>query len=255
MVNDYRDNALVTAAFRGNDLITFVVAIPLLLHAGNNYSTSARARLVWLGLVGYALYNYAFYLFGAAFNDVFLVYAAIVVISTATLILCVSSGSLRSVAPTVLAQSVSKSVAAFLMFFALLIGGLWISRSVSFVLTGQVPDDITRTGHPTGIVYALDLTLLVPSVMTAAIWLWCGRRWGHALGIVVCIKATTYSIALIAMSYFADRAGIAGAWDLTALWAALGAGTLVSAILLLRRVEPELAASSRYDHSVAGNPS
>jgi hypothetical protein len=39
-------------------------------------SGSTRGMLIWLGLLAYALYNYAFYLFGAAFNALFLVYVA-----------------------------------------------------------------------------------------------------------------------------------------------------------------------------------
>jgi hypothetical protein len=65
----YRDNALVTVGWVGNDLVTLVVAVSVLVAALIlSMRGSLRARLVWLGMLGYTLYNYAFYLFGAAFN-------------------------------------------------------------------------------------------------------------------------------------------------------------------------------------------
>src|SRR5581483_3659321 len=86
----YRDNTLVTAAFRGNDLITLAVAVPgllitLLIARGG----STRAYLIGLGLLAYMLYNYVFYLYGAAFNRFFLLYVALVALSIAALITCV----------------------------------------------------------------------------------------------------------------------------------------------------------------------
>lgn len=74
----YRDNEFFAALWRGNDWVTLFVAVPLLFGAlfyarGGSF----RAQLVWLGMLAYALYNYAFYLFAAAFNQLFLFYVAI----------------------------------------------------------------------------------------------------------------------------------------------------------------------------------
>lgn len=70
----YRDNTLITAAWRGNDLVTLVVGVPLLVAALIFLRRgSQRAQLIWLGMLRYTLYNYAFYLFGASFNRFFLI--------------------------------------------------------------------------------------------------------------------------------------------------------------------------------------
>src|SRR5215212_2329467 len=88
----YRDNTLVTAAFRGNDLITLVIAVPgLVITLLIARRGSHRARLIGLGLLAYMLYNYVFYLYGAAFNRFFLLYVALVALSVATLIVSVSN--------------------------------------------------------------------------------------------------------------------------------------------------------------------
>lgn len=74
----YRDNAFVTSTWLGTDFVTLCLAVPLLIAAvilaGRG---STRAFLICLGLFESSLYNFGFYLFGAAFNYLFMVYAAL----------------------------------------------------------------------------------------------------------------------------------------------------------------------------------
>ena len=65
----YRDVAWIKATWFGNDLVTLLIAVPLLLGAMWSASRgSTRARLIWLGVLGYAVYNYTYYVLGAALN-------------------------------------------------------------------------------------------------------------------------------------------------------------------------------------------
>ena len=67
--NLYRDNAFVTTTWLGNDAVTLFLAVPILVAAMILAKRgSFRAQLIWMGALDYMLYNYAFYLFGAAFN-------------------------------------------------------------------------------------------------------------------------------------------------------------------------------------------
>jgi len=69
----YRNIALVASSWYGNDLVTLDVATPLLVVALlGAWSGSRRAVLMWMGLLACSLYNAALYLFGAAFNSLFL---------------------------------------------------------------------------------------------------------------------------------------------------------------------------------------
>ena len=83
----YRDNALITAGWFGNDLVTLVVALPLLVVSlALSMRGSQRARLIWLGMIAYTLYNFSYYLFGTAFNSFFLIYVALFDLSLFALI-------------------------------------------------------------------------------------------------------------------------------------------------------------------------
>jgi hypothetical protein len=59
----YRDVEWIRATWFGNDWVTLVVAAPLLWTGlVRTAAGSVRGSLLWLGLIGYAVYNYAFYL-------------------------------------------------------------------------------------------------------------------------------------------------------------------------------------------------
>jgi len=56
----YRDNTFISSLWKGNDLVTLVVAVPMLVAALIlAMRGSQRAQLVWLAMLNYMLYNYA----------------------------------------------------------------------------------------------------------------------------------------------------------------------------------------------------
>ena len=84
----YRDVVWIKATWFGNDLVTLLVAVPLLLCAVRFASRgSTRARLIWLGVLAYAVYNYTYYVLGAALNAFFAIYVLTFVVSATSLIL------------------------------------------------------------------------------------------------------------------------------------------------------------------------
>jgi hypothetical protein len=112
----YRDNAFVTSTWLGTDLVTLVVAVPLLIGAlVRARRRSLRALLVWLGILDSMLYNYAFYLFGAGFNRLFLVYAAIVGLAIWALVLGLSgldAGEFRGLGCLIAAAALLRALPA-----------------------------------------------------------------------------------------------------------------------------------------------
>jgi hypothetical protein len=85
--NLYHDNAFVKMAWHTNDIITLFVVVPLMIVAiFLAQKGSFRWFLILLGLLGYVFYNFAFYLFGAAFNSFFLIYTTLLTTSASSLI-------------------------------------------------------------------------------------------------------------------------------------------------------------------------
>lgn len=241
----YRDPVFITSAFRGNDAVTLFVAVPLmdvcLVLSGRG---SRRTRLVWLGTLAYILYNYAYYLFAAALNAFFLLYVVLFALPIFALVFSVPRLDINAMGSALSERTPVRPVAGYMLLSSLFIGGLWLSRIVGFFVTGEAPVDITQTGHPTGIVFALDLSVMVPWVVLGALWLWQRRPWGYVLSVVMLVKGAAYPLALVVMSAFSAWAGTG--WDaLTWLWVTLTLGGLASCFVLLKNLNTKEVMGSR----------
>ena len=229
----YRDNSLITSAWHGNDFVTLVIAIPLMVTSLKfAMRGSQKAQLVWIGTLGYMLYNYIFYLYGAAFNQFFLIYVLLFTLSIYALVFTMTKIDATAVSQEFREVTPVKWISGYMMFFAVLLGVLWIAMSLSFVFTGQVPQSILQTDHPTGVVFATDLSLLIPALILGSTLLWKRNPWGFVLATIVLIKASTYGLAMIAMSVF-TYVELGTVDPLFSLWAVLSLGCLISCGLLL----------------------
>jgi hypothetical protein len=234
----YRDNMWVTSAWHGNDLITLAVAVPVLVAAlVLCLRGSARAQLVWLGMLAYMLYGYAFYLFGAAFNRFFLIYAALFGLSIFAMVFALPGVDAVGISQRFRATTPVRWVGGYMVITALGLGGAWIAMSLTFVVTGRMPQPIVASDHPTGVVFALDLSLLVPGLMLAGVWLWRHRPWGYVLGVMMNVKGATYTLGLTVASVVAARAGVTGASAEIPIWLCLTLVNLTASALLLGHMQ------------------
>jgi hypothetical protein len=231
----YRDNLLVRAGWLGNDLVTLAAALPLLaIVTARARRGSPRAALAWSGVAAFTLYDYAFYAFGAAFNGLFLVYVAILVVSTFGLILVLGSPLVRRAARDVELGGRTRWVGVLVIAVSLALGGFWVATSARFLWTGEAPPMVAAVEHPTNVTGALDLWLVVSFGLLGGVWLWQGRGWGYVVATVWSVKGLLYMPAL---STAAVAQFVWGATDdLTqlALWLPIGAICLASTWLLLR---------------------
>lgn len=191
-----------------------------------------------MGGLGYMLYNYVFYLYGAAFNSMFLAYVALFALSAYAFLTSLPRADAVAIARNFGSGTPARTIASWMAFFAVLLGGLWVALSLSYVFTGKVPPQITQTGHPTGVVFASDLAFLVPALLVAASLLWRRMAWGFVLSTILMFKATTYGLALAIMTAF-SVAGGGGPDPFLPLWLFLASGCAVSLAALLRNVRAE----------------
>lgn len=226
------DNALVRTGWYGNDLVTLVVATPLLLGALAFAPRLRRARLVWLGMLAYVVYNYAFYLLGARFNALFLVYVALVAGGGCALVGGLATLD-RPSAP--MASRRLGTVAVYMGLVACLLGTFWVGVTVQALWVGEVPAMVSATGTYTNLTAALDLCLVVVPGLIGAVWLWNGYAWGYVIAVVWNVKGAVYMSALTSATLAARRAGALDDAALASVWAAIGLGCAMAAVALLTR--------------------
>lgn len=237
----YRDNAFVSAGWRGNDWITLVVAVPALAGAARLARRGdPRAQLVWLGALDAVLYNFAFYLFGSALNRLFVVYAAIVALALAALL-----AALVAVDPAALGARVrwgraTRAAAGFALFVAAGLGAAELAQVLGYAAGGALPAVVERTGHPTHVVAALDLTLVVPYLALGGVLLWRRRPWGVVVAAVLLVKGAIYLLALVATTLSIMAAGYPEAAAELPLWAVIGAGCAAAAWAVVASVDGDI---------------
>ena len=90
----YRDPAVLLPQLYGQDLVTLVLGVPLLAAGMWGLAReSVAGRVIWLGALGYLWYAYTTYAFGVLWNPLFLVYTALLGLTTYALALGLASTS------------------------------------------------------------------------------------------------------------------------------------------------------------------
>ena len=235
----YRDNAWVVPQNRGTDLVTLVVALPVLLAVAPRAAKgSARATVIWLALLGYLFYVYTGAAFAYAFNPLFLVYVALFSLTVAAIIaLATAMPRLRLQAgfgPRLPRRAVALACAAI----AVLLSTLWLGQILPFLIDGTVPQAVRDAGGGTSFVFVLDLGIMVPLAVLAALWTWRRELWGYLIAGYVLVKTTTMGLALIAMSLFLAASGPPLDVGLLSVWIALALGAAAVTTLYLRAIRP-----------------
>lgn len=231
----YRDPAVLLPQNLGTDLVTLCVSIPLLgLAAGAMRGGSVRARLLWLGALGYLVYAYGMYALGVRWNRLFLAYLALFGLSFYALIVGLvgtDAAALRDRAP----RAPVRAVAAYLITIAVLVAAMWLVEEAGALLRGAVPPSVVQFETPTNIVHVFDLALVLPAFLLAAVMLLRGRPWGYVLAGMLLVKASTIGLWVAVMIWFSARQGFGTPPTYTAFLLALTlAGVALSWVFLAR---------------------
>ncbi len=156
----YHDNSFVKTAWYANDWVTLVVVIPLLIIVLiTSKNGDFKFNFIMLGLISYLFYTYAFYLFGAAFNDMFLLYIAIYATSFFAIITSLISFPVKNIIAT---SKILRGISVFLILISVMLCVVEVPPCFTFITKGTLPQIILKSQIQTSIVYALDLSFVVP---------------------------------------------------------------------------------------------
>ena len=231
----YRDPDWIKATWFGNDWVTLVVAVPLLFFGlSRARQGSARGELLWLGVTGYAMYNYAFYLFGAALNAFFLLYVAAFVLAVVVLVLALSHINPDEIADSFRHTVPVRALGGSLILLGFGLASVWIAVWAAYVFTNRptpVEPDAFR------LVAALDLSLMVPALIIGGWLLWNRKPWGYVLSAMSGIQGALYLFVLSVNSVLAiQRRSVSAPGELP-VWAALTVFTTMVVVILLANIQ------------------
>lgn len=235
----YRDADWITATWYGNDWVTLVVAVPLLVVALTlARQGSVRGFLLWVGLLGYDVYNYAYYLFGAALNAFFPLYVVTWVLSAVTLVLVLSRTKVDVVAASFARSTPVRAVGGYLIVVGLGLALVWLTMWAAYAFAGRATPIEPEAFK---LVAALDLSMMVTALVLGGVLLWRRSRWGYVIAAIAGIQSALYLTVLSVNAWVAIARGLARAPGELPVWGTLALLTTAAMFVLLSHVRREPA--------------
>lgn len=228
----------------GQDFVTLLVAIPLLIVAMRMASSgSIRGQLLRTGALAYFAYTYLLMAFGAAYNELFLVYVALYSASALGLVLSIVSIDARRLQDHFSPRFRRLRVGWALIGFGAVLALLWLGRIVPSLLAGTVPPGLDS--YSTLFVQAGDLGIVVPAAVVAGTLLVRRRAFGYLLAPVMLIMASAFGLALIAMAASMAAAGVEIAAVEVVFFSVLAVVFLTATVHMLSSVRVQANANPR----------
>jgi hypothetical protein len=243
----FHDVAMTAGNAQGTDLVILAVAIPtvvvsMILTARG----SLRAQLVWLGALGYILYNSVFYAYAAHFNALFLVYAATLALSFWSVVVLLMKLDVDRLRHNFTPDTPVRIIAGYLVITILLFATLWLKDIIPAVLNNTVPSGLKGTGMVTNPIQMTDLAFGFPLTVLSAFWLWQRRAWGYVLAGAFLVYDVIESVSVATDQIFGHISDPGASLGAVPILVALTIVGLVPAVVYLRH----LHGGSKSKHSL-----
>ncbi|HJU73421.1 MAG TPA: hypothetical protein VJ717_06730 [Gemmatimonadaceae bacterium] len=233
-VPDFYRERILTPAMRGQDLVTFVASFVLVAMLPHLRRPSTRARIVWIGLLGYLLYTYVGAAFAYRFNALFLVYVALFALAVFALGAVALGIDISRVELSFDATTPRAPAIAVLVGIVVVLAVSELGPVVAAIAADTLPPLIERSQGAGNFVYALDLGLVMPLAVLGVVLMRRGKGWGFVLAGALLIKAVTIGMALLAASVFSVTSGQELERGLTVAYVVLTLGAAAASLSFFR---------------------
>ena len=202
------DTTLIAVGFRVGDAFTLIAAIPLLLISFWMYRRgSIRGGILLTGTLTYFLYNYSSLALGAAYNNFFLAYILLTMMSLfGTLSLVMSFD--QQTFPTLFSERLPRrGISIFLIVSGVILFCIWLLLSiVPALVAGIVPAEVAS--YTTIITFVVDMGIIAPALVISGRMLSRREPLGYILASVLLVFIDVLGSALIVMGIAQQIAGL-----------------------------------------------
>lgn len=229
------ETAVLRDAATAQDLVGLVVVAPLLL--GLVLSAVRGSVMSWLcclGALEFTAYNYAIYAFSIGFGPLFLVWVAVLGLSTFALFTAMAAMIARTTRPR-LPGGTQRLTGWFLVAVAVLFTLVWLREIVADLAAGRPSTSAGDWNVPTNPVHVLDLAIFLPAVLITGVLL-TRRHWlGRATAAAQLVFVELTCLPILVTPLVALSRGRVPAWAVTAPIGVIAVVTLLVLGRLLRR--------------------
>ena len=228
----YTPDPATLPAFIGQDTMTLVAGVPLLL--GAMWVTrrgSVRGLLIWIGVLFYLAYSYLYYPLSPEFNVLYLAYIAIVAMSGYGLLYLLLGIDPEAVRLRFSERTPTRLLGGFMVVMGALFAIKWVTTIVSNLSTGTTPTHVDLT------VWPLDLIVALPALFWGGVWLWRRQPWGYVVAALLLLKMALLGVTLVLNTWLVTLWG-RPVDPMFPLYAIVGVGGLVGTVAYLRLEGP-----------------
>ena len=225
--NLYQDSDTMITIWKSNDLITLIIVLPIFIVSIIFWfkKKSLKALLVWYSVLWYLIYNYSFYVYGAAFNDFYLIYVFIYTLSIGALILGLIAFPIGFIEKSIKPTFKHKIVVIQMLFVAIGLSVIYIMQSLNYVMNDTLPAIIEISGHVTSVVFTIDFSMVVLFFVLGSILLLKKNPWGYVIAFLGNLKGIIYLSVLTLSSIRTNPSEVI-------IWVMLGVLSLIAFVLL-----------------------
>jgi hypothetical protein len=192
---------------RGTAIALLAVGLPVLIVAMIATARgSARALVVWLGTLGYLVYQAVLFCFATPLNNMFLLYVAYLGSAVWSTVVLLRATDLHCFSTRLSVGVPARVAAAAALVIVVLNAGAWLSAIVPAVLSSRPTSILDGTGLLTNPVYVQDLAIWLPLLATAARASWRRAPWGLLTVAAMLAMFVLESVSISADQWFGSRA-------------------------------------------------
>ena len=234
----YQDGEWSNAQWVGQDIVTLVIATPLLYIARNRglVRNQLKWKIVLIGVLLYYAYTYTFFVFGTQLTFLYLLHLPIFGLSVIGLF--ISFMDLLDPKQELKSQPglIKNIIISYLLLMSFMLTFLWMSDIIAHLtISGHTSD--TPTGEPLLLVYSLDLAIVIPLMIIAAVGYWQRKQYGYKLIGVMLVKTSTLGAALMAMSLSLYLQNLSLDTFLIILWCIVGVVGTTLTLLFFKQLK------------------
>jgi hypothetical protein len=228
--------AFVVQAY-AQDLANLILVAPAWLTlAALTLRGSVRARLLWLGLLVFTVYNYVIYTVAVPFGPLFLVWVAVLGLSFYAFLGGMLTTDERQTSAILENRLASRVAGWALLVLAVLFAALWLSEDVPALLSGATPASVVELGIPTNVVHVLDLAVFLPGVALSGVLMLKRRRAGYTLAPAFLVFVILTGVPIMLTPIVQSARGEPAEWGLVG---PIGLLSLIVLILLAWMLMPQ----------------
>jgi hypothetical protein len=210
------------------DLVSLAFAPALLIVMIYARRGSARAFILWAGILVYVLYYYAFYGFGMVYTAYYPLYLALMGLSGFSLIGLLTSVDLEAFQGLVTARMPVRFIAIVLGMSVLFVP-IWLGMLMQGIAAQQASG--------TALVFVLDLSFLIPAIAYTAVQVCRRCSVGYLLSGVFLFKATVSGILLTGGELLKMQRGLPPAMDQLGMYVFLAVAGALGLVLYMRNLQ------------------